>query len=197
MKISVKKIVSVFILLAVVIFIFVVVIILSDRYIFIAKDNPSESSQLSELSESFQKISEDALFLVDINNIMADDELNNSETISFFDISGQPLFFKSDPAYYGEIIEYSPDRRYALEISTSEPDSSASLWDLNNKKVYFIAQCGTACSLSGGYWRDNNQVLVFGTAEDYDVAQDKYVSYQFVNIYNLFQNIKTVYSDKK
>jgi hypothetical protein len=144
----------------------------------------------------FQKISDSDLSLVDINNIVSGSDFESSTTHSFFDANNQPQFFKSDPAYYGESISYSADGRYALEISTSEPDSSASLWDLKNKKVYFIAQCGTACGLRGGYWLTNDRVIVFGISEDYNAAQDKFLEVRFINVYDLSKKIESVYSDK-
>ncbi|HZJ41378.1 MAG TPA: hypothetical protein VFD16_03905 [Candidatus Saccharimonadales bacterium] len=144
----------------------------------------------------FQKMADSDLFLVNINNAVSIVGDGSASSTNFFNVDGQPLFFKSDPVYYGESISYSRDGNYALEISTSEPDSSASLWDLKNKKVYFIAQCGTACNLRGGYWLDNNQAVVFGISEDYNVIQDKFLEVRFINIYDLSKNIKTVYSDK-
>ncbi|QQG52434.1 MAG: hypothetical protein HY931_03895 [Candidatus Falkowbacteria bacterium] len=144
----------------------------------------------------FKKVDETDLILTNINNLVSIAGDGSTTTINFFDISGQPLFFKSDPAYYGEEIEYSPNRDYALEISTSEPDSSASLWDLTNQKVYYLAQCGTACNLRGGYWLNNEQLLVFGIEENYNVNLDKFQEVRFINIYDLVKKIKSVYSDE-
>jgi len=109
----------------------------------------------------FQKIAETDLFLTNINNLISITGDGSTTTINFFDASEQPIFCKSDPAYYGETIEYSPNQNYALEISTSEPDSLASLWDLKNHEIYYLAQCGTACNLRGGYWLNNEKLVVF------------------------------------
>lgn len=168
-------------------------IIINNNPVFLAF--VGTSSQDGERGR-FQKTSESELSLVDINNIVSGDNLDNAPANSFFDASGQPQFFKSDPAYHGELISYSSDGHYALEISTSEPDSSASLWDLENQKVYFIAQCGTACGLRGGYWLANDRVIVFGISGDYDALQDKFSEVRFINIYDLSKKLESVYSDK-
>jgi hypothetical protein len=144
----------------------------------------------------FKKTVDSDLPLVNINNVVSIAGDGGTSTTSFFDATGLPLFFKSDPAYYGETIEYSADKHYALEISTSEPDSSASLWDLENHQVYFLAQCGTACNLRGGYWLNNEQLVVFGIEENYDVSLDKFQELRFVNVYDLAKKTKSIYSDK-
>jgi hypothetical protein len=168
-------------------------IVISNNPVFLAF--VGTSSQDGEHGR-FQKVSESDLSLVDISNIVSGDNPDDSAANNFFDANGQPQFFKSDPPYYGESISYSSDGHYALEISTSEPDSSASLWDLKDRKLYFITQCGTACSLRGGYWLASDKVIVFGISEDYDAAQDKFLEERFINIYDLSKNIKSVYSDK-
>lgn len=144
----------------------------------------------------FKKVDEKDLILTNINNLVSITGDGSTTTINFFDISGQPLFFKSDPAYYGEKIEYSPNRQYAFEISTSEPDSSASLWDLTNRQVYYLAQCGTACNLRGGYWLNNEELLIFGIEENYNVNLDKFQEVRFINIYDLVKKTKSTYSDE-
>ncbi|MFA6416709.1 MAG: hypothetical protein WCW61_00795 [Patescibacteria group bacterium] len=232
MKISAKKVIIIFILLAIVIFIFVVGVILSGRYILTTKNSGlnnkvaiPKNSATNLFSESglpaeiihhdnseflafintsakdgehgyFQEIAETDLFLTNINNLISITGDGSTTTINFFDASEQPIFFKSDPAYYGETIEYSPNQNYALEISTSEPDSLASLWDLKNHEIYYLAQCGTACNLRGGYWLNNEQLLVFGIEENYDVNLDKFQELRFINIYDLAKRTKSTYSDK-
>lgn len=124
------------------------------------------------------------------------DEINTSSVDSYFQADGQPIFFKSDPPYHGEIIKNNPNKVYALEISTSEPDMSVSLWDLKESKVYIVAQCGTACSFSGLYWISNSKFAVLGIERGYGEGENTSADSRFVNIYNLSDMTAVNYSDK-
>ena len=80
----------------------------------------------------------------------------------YFDNSGNPIFMPAQPEYRTRLEGYSPDRRYASEIVTSEPDSLAYVWDLKEKKVFQIGGCGTVCGFSGFSWLDNTRVIIWG-----------------------------------
>ncbi len=115
----------------------------------------------------------------------------------YFDNSGNPIFLPAEPEYRIRIEGYSPDRRYALEIVTSEPDTLAYLWDLKEKKFFQVGACGTVCGFSDFDWLDDERVIVWGNeanpAENYDWSKGSAI---FVTLFNLKNLSATSYLSK-
>jgi len=148
------------------------------------------------LNNIFNIISTDELSLSDFYQLSKQDSLDKNELSPYFTNDGQPIFIKSDPPYHGEIIEYNENSQYALERSISEPDSLISLWNLEKKELYLIAQCGSACEFKGVYWLSSSKFVIFGIEKGYGEGGNIVPDSRFIRVYDLSENTVTVYSDK-
>jgi len=148
------------------------------------------------LNKSFYLISDSKFSLTDFLYKPEIERLDGSSSNPYFSENGQPIFLKSDPPYHGEIIAYNNNHQYVLERTISEPDMSVSLWDLNKKELYFIAQCGTACGFNGLYWLSDSKFVIFGVERGYGEGKDVVLDSRFIRVYDLLEGTITVYSDK-
>ena len=193
-----KKIYKILIALGLLIVVIVLVMFLKkNEQVFISPINVVNNNDLSgvENADKFHLVStkEWSLSLLGgINN----DGLADTSANPYFKADGQAIFFKSDPSSHGEIIKNNPNKIYTLEVYTSEPDMAVSLWDLKEKKVYIVAQCGTACGFSGAYWISNLKFVVYGIARGYGEGESISDDSRFVNVYNLADMTVANYSDK-
>ena len=110
---------------------------------------------------------------------------------------GNPIFLPAEPEYRVRLEGHSPDKRYALEIVTSEPDTLAYLWDIKEKKFFQVGACGTVCGFNGFDWLDNERVIIWGSeanpVEDYDWSKG---SSKFVTLFDLKNLFVDSYSSK-
>lgn len=115
----------------------------------------------------------------------------------YFDNSGNPIFLPAEPEYQVRLEGYSSDKRYALEIVTSEPDTLVYLWDLKEKKFFQVGVCGTVCGFNGFDWLNDERVIIWGSeanpAENYDWSKG---SAKFVTLFDLKNLSVTSYSSK-
>ncbi len=155
------------------------------------------SSNNESLQREFYLVSSGGLSLVELLGAGEGSGQISVSANPYFSDDGHPIFFKSDPLYHGEKIEYNNSGSYALERSISEPDASISLWDINNKKVSSVALCGTACGFSGMYWLSDSKFVVYGVERGYGEGAEVVADSRFVRIYDLSENTMTAYSDKK
>jgi hypothetical protein len=157
-----------------------------------------QNRDFSELpgADKYHLISSREFSLADLFLINMADDAGLSVVNPYFQVDGSPIFFKSDPPSYEETIKTSPDGTHVLEISTSEPDMTVSLWDLKINKVYVVTQCGTACSFSGAYWISNEKFAVYGVELGYEEGDNASEDSRFVNVYNLADMMVTNYNDK-
>ena len=96
----------------------------------------------------------------------------------------EEAFFPGDrqQAWWEALYAFSPDRRYLLDIHDythihmndegqleidSEPDSKVDLWDMQEKKVYRIRFCGTACFFEEAVFWSDEIMLLAGFEEDF------------------------------
>ena len=130
-----------------------------------------------------------------INLLPLEDSLNAASS-SYFSIEGQPKFLRSDPPDKGEIIKTNQSGNLSLEIMSSEPDTFLYLWDLSQKKLYNVGQCGTVCYFSGAFWLNDQGFVAYGwtKAQIEEGANEKWQ--RFVYIYDLPKLTMTAYSDK-
>ncbi len=103
----------------------------------------------------------------------------------YFDILGNPNLFGSDKEFGPKGIGYSSDKRYLLEIVSSEPDSFAYLWDIKEKKAYYAWSSGPAAKLTGMAWLDRTRFIVWGAMSNPQFDDWLKGCEKFVDIYDL------------
>jgi hypothetical protein len=170
----------------------------SDENQLAEKDLPKEIENLPEFKEFVKNRNGEIntrLFPFKFSN---EDKLNlkplTIEDFKVFDESGNPIFLPSEPASRWKKEVYSPDKNYASEIMTSDPDMFVSLWDLKEKNFYSIAMCGTVCGFHNLVWLDNNRFVIFGSSESFEENIAPGTLYnKFITIYNLKDLSETWY----
>jgi hypothetical protein len=111
--------------------------------------------------------------------------LLNSMREPYFDTLGNPILGGSDKDFGPKGIGFSSDKRYLLEIVSSEPDSFAYLWDIKEKKSYQAWSSGPAAKLTGMAWLDRTRFIVWGVMSNPQFDDWLKGCMKFVDIYDL------------
>ena len=111
--------------------------------------------------------------------------MREEEKFMGFDAFGNPILSGSDKDFGPKGIGSSADKRYLLEIVSSEPDSFAYLWDIKEKKLYQAWSSGPAAKLTGMTWLDNTRFIVWGVMSNPEYDDWLKGCEKLVDIYDL------------